>query len=152
MTLHRRCNASGAAERIHRYKEGRGGVPERSNGPVLKTGEGSRPPWVQIPPPPPSSACADLEKREGTRSTFRDQEATKMAATAYPQSGTKDKNYDLITVTQLCLEHTWRLDQYAQDAEREGDPELSRLFRGMQDHSRRGAEQCKQLLGERLND
>src|SRR5262249_13502770 len=30
----------------------RGGVPERSNGPVLKTGEGSRPPWVQIPPPP----------------------------------------------------------------------------------------------------
>ena len=75
-----------------------------------------------------------------------------MAATATPQSGTKDKNYDLITVTQLCLEHTWRLDQYAQDAEREGDPELSRLFRGMQEHSRRGAEQCKQLLGERLND
>jgi hypothetical protein len=22
-----------------------------------------------------------------------------------PESGTKDKNYDLITVTQLCLEH-----------------------------------------------
>jgi hypothetical protein len=47
-----------------------------------------------------------------------------MAATETPQSGTKDKNYDLITVTHLCLEHVWRLDQYAQDAEREGDQEL----------------------------
>ena len=34
-----------------------------------------------------------------------------MAATATPQSGTKDKNYDLITVTHLCLEHVWRLDE-----------------------------------------
>ena len=42
-----------------------------------------------------------------------------MAATATPQSGTKDKNYDLITVTHLCLEHVWRLEQYAQDADRE---------------------------------
>ena len=75
-----------------------------------------------------------------------------MAATATPQSGTKDKNYDLITVTQLCLEHTWRLDQYAQDAEREGDRDLARLFRGMQEHSRKGAEQCKQLLVERLHE
>jgi hypothetical protein len=39
-----------------------------------------------------------------------------MAATETPQSGTKDKNYDLITVTHLCLEHVWRLDRYAQDA------------------------------------
>jgi hypothetical protein len=52
-----------------------------------------------------------------------------MAATATPDSGTKDKNYDLITVTQLCLEHVWRLDQYADDAEREGDQELAKLFR-----------------------
>src|SRR5207244_10812221 len=102
MTLHRRCNASGAAERIHRYKEGRGGVPERSNGPVLKTGEGSRPPWVQIPPPPPSTACADLRKREGTLDDPRPG-GDDMAATANPQSGTKDKNYELITVPQLCL-------------------------------------------------
>jgi hypothetical protein len=73
-----------------------------------------------------------------------------MAATATPQSGTKDKNYDLITVTQLCLEHVWRLDQYAGDAEREGDRELAALFRRMQEHSRRGAEECKQLMGKRL--
>lgn len=73
-----------------------------------------------------------------------------MSATATPQSGTKDKNYDLITVTQLCLEHVWRLEQYAGDAEREQDDELATLFRRMQEHSRRGAEQCKQLLQQRL--
>jgi hypothetical protein len=72
--------------------------------------------------------------------------------TTTPQSGTKDKNYDLITVTQLCLEHVWRLEQYAQDAEREGDQDLAKLFRKMQDHSRRGAEECKRLLRERLGE
>jgi hypothetical protein len=73
-----------------------------------------------------------------------------MAAPAMPQSGTKDKNYDLITVTQLCLEHVWRLEQYAQDAEREGDGVMAALFRRMQDHSRRGAEECKRLLRDRM--
>src|ERR687887_2141010 len=76
----------------------------------------------------------------------------RMAATATPQSGTKDKNYDLITVTHLCLEHVWRLDQYAQDAEREGDQELASLFRRMQEHSRRGADECKKLLSQRLQE
>jgi hypothetical protein len=75
-----------------------------------------------------------------------------MAATATPQSGTKDKNYDLITVTHLCLEHVWRLEQYAQDAEREGDQELGTLFRRMQEHSRKGAEECKRLLAQRLRE
>jgi hypothetical protein len=75
-----------------------------------------------------------------------------MAATATPQSGTKDKNYDLITVTQLCLEHVWRLDQYARDAERDGDQELAALFRRMQEHSRRGAEESKLLMAKRLGE
>ncbi len=75
-----------------------------------------------------------------------------MAAVSRPESGTKDKNYDLVTVTQLCLEHVWRLEQYAQDAEREGDQELAALFRRMQEHSRRGAEECKNLLRERLSE
>lgn len=73
-----------------------------------------------------------------------------MSATTTPESGTKDKNYDLITVTQLCLEHVWRLEQYAQDAEREGDGELASIFRRMQEHSRRGAEECKRMLRDRL--
>jgi hypothetical protein len=75
-----------------------------------------------------------------------------MAATAMPESGTKDKNYDLITVTHLCLEHVWRLDQYAQDAERDGDQELAQLFRRMQEQSRKGADESKRLLGERLRE
>jgi hypothetical protein len=75
-----------------------------------------------------------------------------MAATATPKSGTKDKNYDLITTTHLCLEHVWRLDQYAQDAERDGDQELVTLFRRMQEHSRKGAEECKRLLAQRLRE
>ena len=69
-----------------------------------------------------------------------------------PDSGTKDKNYDLITVTQLCLEHVWRLEQYAQDAEQDGDEELASMFRRMQEHSRRGGEECKRLLRTRLDE
>ena len=75
-----------------------------------------------------------------------------MAEPFTPESGTKDKNYDLITVTHLCLEHVWRLDQYAQDADKDGDTELAQLFRRMQEHSRRGAEECKRLLAERLQE
>ena len=75
-----------------------------------------------------------------------------MAAAAVPESGTKDKNYDLITVTHLCLEHVWRLDQYAQDADRDGDQELAQLFRRMQEHSRKGADECKRLLAQRMRD
>jgi hypothetical protein len=71
-------------------------------------------------------------------------------AASRPESGTKDKNYDLVTVTQLCLEHVWRLDQYAEDAERDGDDELATLFRRMQEHSRKGAEESKRLLTQRL--
>ncbi len=69
-----------------------------------------------------------------------------------PDSGTKDKNYDLITVTHLCLEHVWRLDQYARDAEQDGDQELAELFRRMQEHSRKGGEECKRLLRARLGE
>ena len=75
-----------------------------------------------------------------------------MAAATRPESGTRDKNYDLIAVTQLCLEHVWRLEQYAQDAEREGDEQLASLFRRMQEHSRRGGEECKNLLRDRLKE
>lgn len=71
-------------------------------------------------------------------------------ASSTPQSGTKDKTYDLIAVTYLCLEHVWRLEQYASDAEGDGDAELADLFRRMRDHSRRGAEECKALLAKRL--
>jgi hypothetical protein len=73
-------------------------------------------------------------------------------ASGSPDSGTKDKSYDLITVTHLCLEHVFRLEQYAQDAETDGDDEVAGLFRRMQEHSRRGGEECKKLLRQRLQE
>ena len=69
---------------------------------------------------------------------------------AGPDSSVKDKNYNLITVLQLCLEHVWRLEEYAADAEGEGDEELAKLFRQMQEHSRKGGERSQELLRQRL--
>lgn len=71
-------------------------------------------------------------------------------APTHPDSGTKDRTYDLITVTHLCLEHVWRLEQYLADAREANDPELADLFWRMQQHSRRGAEECKSMLTRRL--
>jgi hypothetical protein len=73
-------------------------------------------------------------------------------ASAPPESGTKDRTYDLIAVAHLCLEHVWRLERYADDAQADGDTELASLFRRMQGHSRRGAEECKAMLAGRLTD
>jgi len=87
----------------------------------------------------------------GKRGTAVDEEERAMA-NGQPESGTKDKNYDLITVTHLCLEHVFRLEQYAKDAEQDGDSEVAGLFRRMQEHSRRGGDECKRLLRERLKE
>ena len=43
-----------------------------------------------------------------------------------------------------------RLETYIQDAERDGDTELAQFFRKAQAESRKGAEQGKQLLRQRL--
>ena len=65
-------------------------------------------------------------------------------------TGTKDKNYNLIWFTEQCLSNALRLESYVQDAEREGDSDLADLFRRAQDASRRGAEEGKAKLRERL--
>ncbi|HVL95705.1 MAG TPA: hypothetical protein VM266_07575 [Solirubrobacteraceae bacterium] len=65
-------------------------------------------------------------------------------------TGTKDKNYNLLWYTEQCLNNALRLEQYIQDAERDGDDELAGLFRRAQDASRRGGEQGKELLAKRL--
>lgn len=66
-----------------------------------------------------------------------------------PVSPVKDKNYDLIHTLQLSLEHTWRLQTYIEDAEREGDPELADWFRKMQMNNHKAGEQGKELLMKR---
>jgi hypothetical protein len=66
-------------------------------------------------------------------------------------TGTKDKDYNLIWFTEACLSNALRLETYIQDAERDGDSDLAEFFRRAQAESRKGAEQAKQLLGQRLS-
>jgi hypothetical protein len=65
-------------------------------------------------------------------------------------TGTKDKDYDLIWFTEQCLSNALRLETYVQDAERDGDSDLAEFFRRAQGASRKGAEQGKDLLRQRL--
>jgi len=65
-------------------------------------------------------------------------------------TGTKDKDYNVIWFTEVCLSNVLRLEIYIQDAEREGDQELAEFFRRAQGESRKGAEQGKKLLASRL--
>ena len=66
-------------------------------------------------------------------------------------TGTKDKDYNLIWFTEQSLSNALRLENYIQDAEREGDSQLADFFRKAQEHSRRGGEQGKELLRGRLS-
>jgi hypothetical protein len=65
-------------------------------------------------------------------------------------TGTKDKDYNIIWFTESCLSNALRLEQYCQDAERDGDDELAEFFRRAQGESRKGAEQGKEMLARRL--
>ena len=65
-------------------------------------------------------------------------------------TGTKDKNYNIIWVTEACLSNALRLESYIQDAERDGDSELADFFHKAQADSQKGAEQGKAMLKQRL--
>jgi hypothetical protein len=79
-----------------------------------------------------------------------DDEEERMATETGHITGTKDKDYDIIWFTEACLANALRLETYIEDAEREGDKELAEFFRRAQHESRKGAEQGKKLLAERL--
>ncbi len=65
-------------------------------------------------------------------------------------TGTKDKDYNLIWFVEQCLSNALTMETYAQDAERDGDSELANFFRRAQGESRKGADQAKGLLRQRL--
>jgi hypothetical protein len=65
-------------------------------------------------------------------------------------TGTKDKNYNIIWFTEQCLANALRLETYVQDADRDGDSQLADFFRRAQAESRKGGEQGKALLRDRL--
>jgi hypothetical protein len=65
-------------------------------------------------------------------------------------SGTKDKDYNLMSYVQSCLKNALRMEVYRKDAERDNDQELIELFTKAQAESRKGAEIGKKLLATRL--
>jgi hypothetical protein len=65
-------------------------------------------------------------------------------------TGTADKDYNIIWFTEACMSNALRMETYISDAERENDSELADFFRRAQAESRKGAEQGKQLLAERI--
>jgi hypothetical protein len=65
-------------------------------------------------------------------------------------TGTKDKDYNLIWFTEACLSNALQLEDYIQDADRDGDNDLAEFFRKAQADSRKGAEQGKAMLKSRL--
>ena len=66
-------------------------------------------------------------------------------------TGTKDKTYNVIWFTEQSLSNALRLQQYIEDAERDGDSDLADFFRRAQEHSRKGGQEGKKLLKERLD-
>jgi hypothetical protein len=66
------------------------------------------------------------------------------------QTGMSDTHYDLVSVLYHALQGATLYAEYAEDAEAEGDPELSEFFRDLQDEDRDRAERAKDYLLERL--
>lgn len=91
---------------------------------------------------------AEVVNQISTLRAEEDEEAV-MGETGHV-TGTKDKNYNLLWYTEACLSNALRLEQYVQDAERDGDNELADLFRKAQADSKKGAEIGKQMLAQRL--
>jgi hypothetical protein len=73
-----------------------------------------------------------------------------MAEAGEQATGTKDENYDVISVLYHCLQGASEIGQYIQDAEESGDQELVDFFRDYQESQRDLAERAKNLLGARL--
>jgi hypothetical protein len=73
-----------------------------------------------------------------------------MASEAGQATGTKDKDYNIVWFTEACLSNALRLEEYIQDADRDGDSELADFFRRAQAESRKGGEQGKEMLRKRL--
>ncbi|MFI6986349.1 hypothetical protein ACIBSV_48410 [Embleya sp. NPDC050154] len=67
-------------------------------------------------------------------------------------TGSKDKDYNIVWFTEACLSNALRSQTYIRDAERDGDNELAEFFRRAQGESRKGAEQAKTLLRARLGN
>ncbi len=73
-----------------------------------------------------------------------------MSEEAGQVTGTKDKDYNIIWFTEACLNNALRLENYVEDAERDGDQELADFFRRAQAESAKGGRLGKEMLTKRL--
>ncbi len=62
-------------------------------------------------------------------------------------TGTRDEQYNLISVLYHALQGAENSEKYALDAEAAGDDELAAFFRNIQSTNRQMAEQAKERLG-----
>ena len=65
-------------------------------------------------------------------------------------TGTKNEQYDLISILYHTLEGAAAYDTYIQDAERCGDNELRQFFQEVKDQNSQIADRAKGLLAQRL--
>lgn len=68
----------------------------------------------------------------------------------YRGTGTSDEHYDLYSSLYHLTKGAWEYAQYAQDAERNNDAELAKLFREVQGQHQELAARVKQVLKARL--
>ncbi|AHY47020.1 Hypothetical Protein RradSPS_1737 [Rubrobacter radiotolerans] len=66
------------------------------------------------------------------------------------QTGVKDKNYNLISVLYHSSDNVLTVQQYVEDARREGDEEAATFFQNIVDNNQKAVEQAKQMLSQRL--
>ncbi len=67
------------------------------------------------------------------------------------QTGTSDKNYNLVSVLYHTLTAKDTYKQYISDAEEGGDTELAEFFRKVQQQQEELGEQAKEMLKQRLD-
>ena len=61
-------------------------------------------------------------------------------------TGTRDVEYNLISIAYHALQGAETMDMYVSDAERSGDQELAQFFRDVQQNNRQLADRARQLL------
>jgi len=70
--------------------------------------------------------------------------------TTKANTGTQDTTYNLLSILYHALQGAETYEKYINDAEQNGDSELSQFFRDVRDQNVQRAERGKQLLAARL--
>ena len=65
-------------------------------------------------------------------------------------TGTKNQDYDLISVIYHSLQSAAVCDMYIEDAQNSGEQELTDFFQQVKEQSCQNADRAKQLLAQRM--